>query len=226
MQNVIRRRLRPDPSPSARVDASVARVSRTRLPFSACVLCACLPVGAAAQVVLPAAAPELAVEQLAIDRTGGSGIGAAIGQEFAQTFELHDTGHVSHVMLPLNCLTLPMPTVRVTVQSVAGALPSGTVLASEDVPGYALDTYPAPTGELGLRMVRFRQPPLLRPGRYAFTFSAVGGTCQLWYGPTGDPYPGGEAFVSTRPGKQPGVPLDWNLALKRDLTFQLFQQPR
>lgn len=185
-----------------------------------------LALGLASAIAGAANPPELAAEQPAIDSTSNTGVGDAINQEFAQVFQLHDYGHLSHVMLPLNCLTSPMPTLRVTIQSVKGGLPSGRVLASQDLPGYVLDTYPAATGELGLRMVQFERPALLKPGSYAFTISGIGGLCQIWYGRLGDSYPGGAAYVSTMPGATPGVPRSWNVPLGRDLTFQVFQQPQ
>lgn len=179
----------------------------------------------AASVAAAGNPPELAAEQLAIDRSSNTGVGDAMNQEFAQVFKLYDTGTVTHVMLPLNCLSSPMPTLRVTIQSVRYSLPSGRVLASQDVPGYALDTYPAPTGELGLRMVRFDQPAYLKPGTYAFTISGIGGICQLWYGPLGNPYTGGDAYLSNQPSQQPGLPKAWNFPMGRDMTFQVFQEP-
>lgn len=188
---------------------------------------AALALGLAAGAVVAAAnPPELAAEQLAIDSTSNTAVGDAINQEFAQVFELHDTGHVSHVMLPLNCLSSPMPVLRVTIQSVKNGMPGGRVLASQDVPGYVLDTFPSASGELGMRMVQFERPALLKPGTYAFTISGLGGLCQIWYGRPGDSYPGGEAFLSTMPSQQPGVPRAWNFPLGRDLTFQVFQQPK
>ncbi len=169
--------------------------------------------------------PELAAEQLAIDRTSNTGVGDGINQEFAQVFQVYDTGKITHVMLPLNCLGSPTPVVRVTLQKVNAGMPSGRVLASQDVPGYALDTYPAPTGELGLRMVQFDHPARVRPGTYAFTVSGTGGICVIWYGPPGNVYTGGNAYLSTQPGRQPGVPGAWNIPMSRDLTFQVFQEP-
>lgn len=169
--------------------------------------------------------PELAAEQIAIDRTSGTGVGDAMNQEFAQVFTVYDTGYATHVMLPLNCLTSPMPTLRVTIQQVRYGLPNGRVLASQDVPGYVMDTYPTSSNDLGLRMVRFDKPAYLKPGTYAFTLSGIGGICQLWYGPLGNPYTGGDAYLSNQPGRDPGVPKAWNFPLGRDLTFQVFQEP-
>lgn len=169
--------------------------------------------------------PELAAEQLAIDRTSNTGVGDAMNQEFAQVFEVYDTGKITHVMLPLNCLSSPTPLVRVTIQKTRAGLPTGRVLASQDVPGYVLDTYPAPTGELGLRMVQFDHPAKVKPGTYAFTISGIGGICQIWYGPLGNSYTGGDAYLSNQPGSQPGVPTAWNFPMGRDLTFQVFQEP-
>ena len=179
----------------------------------------------AAGVASAGNAPELAAEQIAIDRTSGTGVGDGMNQEFAQVFKVYDTGNITHVMLPLNCLTSPMPTLRVTIQSVRYGVPSGRVLATQDVPGYVMDTYPTPTNDLGLRMVRFDQPAYLKPGTYAFTISGIGGICQLWYGPLGNPYPGGDAYMSNQPSSQPGVPKAWNFPMGRDLTFQVFQEP-
>ncbi len=169
--------------------------------------------------------PELAAEQLAIDRTSNTVVGDAINVEFAQTFVVWYPGRITHVMLPLNCMSSPMPVLRVTIQKVKNGMPSGRVLASQDVRGYAFDTFPAPTGELGLRMVQFDKPARVVPGSYAFTISGIGGLCQIWYGPLGNPYTGGDAYLSNQPGGQPGVPNAWNFPMGRDLTFQVFQEP-
>ena len=118
-----------------------------------------------------------------------------------------------------------MPTLRVTIQQASFGVPNGRVLASQDVPGYALDTYPTSTNDLGLRMVRFDQPARVKPGAYAFTVSGIGGMCQLWYGPLGNPYADGEATLSNQPGRTPGVPKAWNFPMGRDLTFQVFMEP-
>ncbi len=99
------------------------------------------------------------------------------------------------------------------------------MLATQDVPGYVMDTYPTSTNDLGLRMVRFDKPAYLKPGTYAFTISGIGGLCQIWYGPLGNPYTGGDAYLSNQPSSQPGVPKAWNFPMGRDLTFQVFQEP-
>ena len=150
--------------------------------------------------------PELLAEQLAIDPASNTGVGDAIGQEFAQGFEVARAGYLGHVLLPLNCLTWPTPTLHVTVQALDKFdRPDGRVLASQTLPGHVMDAYPARPNPPGLRMVMFRRPPLLRPGRYAFTVSASGGMCQLWYGPPGNPYAGGDTWLSTRPGAAPAA---------------------
>lgn len=192
-----------------------------RIRMFIAVMALCLAAGSA----MAGNPPELAAEQIAIDRTSGTGVGDAMNQEFAQMFTVYDTGYATHVMLPLNCLTSPMPTLRVTIQQVRYGLPNGRVLASQDVPGYVMDTYPTSTNDLGLRMVRFDKPAYLKPGTYAFTLSGIGGLCQLWYGPLGNPYTGGDAYLSNQPGSQPGVPKAWNYPLGRDLTFQVFMEP-
>lgn len=196
-----------------------SRLKRTSRIAAAMALCL------ATGLVVAGNPPELAAEQIAIDRTSGTGVGDAMNQEFAQVFTVYDTGYATHVMLPLNCLTSPMPTLRVTIQQVRYGLPNGRVLASQDVPGYVMDTYPTSTNDLGLRMVRFDKPAKLSPGTYAFTLSGMGGVCSLWYGPLGNPYTGGDAYMSNQPGRAPGIPKAWNFPMGRDLTFQVFQEP-
>ena len=198
------------------------RTTPSRRPLTLAALSLCLLSSAA----MAASPPQLAAEQLAIDRSSNTGVGDGIGQEFAQGFQLQQRGYVGHIMLPLNCLTSPTPTLRVTLQAIYKfGKPGGRVLATQDVPGHVLDTWSAQSGQYGLRMVKFRRPPLLDPGAYAFTVSATGGICLIWYAKPGDTYPGGEAWLSTLPGAQPGTPADWNVALGRDLAFQVFVEP-
>lgn len=202
--------------------AGTRRTVRTVAPSAVGIALLCWLGPAAAQ----APPPELVAEQLQVDATSNTGVGDAIGQEFAQGFQVPRAGLVTHVLLPLNCLASPAPIVRVTVQRQdAAGRPAGRVLASEDLPAYVMDSYPLQPDRPGLRMVQFRRPPSLRPGAYAFTVSASGGMCQIWYGPPGNAYGGGDAWLSNQPGAEPGLPKAWNVPLGRDLTFQVFVQP-
>ena len=66
---------------------------------------------------VPAASPpELIAEQLQVDATSNTGVGDAMRQEFARGFQVPRAGLLTHVLLPLNCLTLAAPTVHVTLQ--------------------------------------------------------------------------------------------------------------
>lgn len=177
----------------------------------------------------------VAAEQVAVDTTSNTGVGDAMGatgQEFAQAFRVDVEGQLTHVMLPIHCLTGAPATIRVTIQGtnppfsrIAGT-PNGRVLASQDVDPLSFDALPAATtGAVGMRMVRFARPPRLQPGKYAFTVSGIGGLCVIWYGPLGDTYQNGQAYLSTQPGTAPGVPAAWNYTMPRDLAFQVFMQP-
>lgn len=51
-----------------------------------------------------------------MDATSNTGVGDAMRQEFARGFQVPRAGLLTHVLLPLNCLTLAAPTVHVTLQ--------------------------------------------------------------------------------------------------------------
>lgn len=161
---------------------------------------------------------ELAAEQLAIDATSNTVVGGSANQRFAQVFELYDTGHVSHIMLPLGCQ--PQATVVVAIEETTQGVPNGTVLAQKSTPGYVLDAYPTTSGAVGMRMVEFTKPALLKPGMYAFTVSTKGKyDCVFWHGPAGNSYPAGDAYFMAA-----GNPPGW-YPLGRDLAFQVYQRP-
>jgi hypothetical protein len=186
----------------------------------AALLLACIAGPALAQAV----PPEVAAEQVMHDfNASGFPVGLLGGaeQKFAQGFRLHDTGSVSHLMLPLNCSSAPGAiVVHVTIQALERGVPSGRVLMSQDVPGYALDSWAAGNGMQSMRMVEFARPRSLPAGDYALTVEASGGTCMLWPGPLGDSYAEGQAFIINSPWITSWLP--WN----RDLAFQVFQRPR
>ncbi|EIL91764.1 MULTISPECIES: hypothetical protein [Rhodanobacter] len=174
--------------------------------------------------VLSQTPPELAAEQVAQDLNASAFPVGRLGvaeQKFAQGFSLHETGVVTHLMLPLNCTSAPeVIVVHVTIQSLSNGVPSGHALMSQDVPGYALDSWASINGTQGMRMIEFERPRLLLSGDYAFTVEASGGSCMLWTGPLGDSYAEGQAFIINSPWITAWLP--WN----RDLSFQVFQRPR
>lgn len=161
---------------------------------------------------------EFAAEQLAIDATSNTGVGGAASQRFAQVFELHDTGYVSHIMLPLGCQ--PQATVLVAIEETTQGIPNGNVLARKSTPGHVLDAYPTASGAVGMRMVEFAKPALLKPGIHAFTVSTKGKyDCALGYGPAGNSHSAGDAYFMAA-----GNPPGW-CPLGRDLAFQVYQRP-
>lgn len=164
--------------------------------------------------------PPIAIaEQVAIDYGSGTGFGDTMDQRFAQTFQVRGDGYLTHVMVPVNCVTSPEPTLTVSIQTLDGfGRPSGTNLAVQRVRGWRVDSVPGPVGEVGMRMIQFDRPARVQPGLYAFVLEAIGGTCQLWYGPQGDTYAAGEAWL----GSSRLFLQRWGMLLPRDLTFQVY----
>ncbi|WP_157598906.1 hypothetical protein [Rhodanobacter sp. Root561] len=74
--------------------------------------------------------PELAAEQVAQDANASGFPVGRLGiaeQKFAQGFHLHETGVVTHLMLPLNCTSAPeVIVVRVTIQSLRNTVPAAS----------------------------------------------------------------------------------------------------
>ncbi|MBS0226699.1 MAG: hypothetical protein JSS25_10210 [Proteobacteria bacterium] len=178
--------------------------------------------GIAAPAMTQTIPPQIAAEQVMSEPNNS---GYALGQhgngnfKFAQTFQLPRAGAVTHIMLPIYCSTAQ--TVRVTVQAtLRTGLPSGIVLATQDVPGYAMNSWMAGNGMMSMRMVEFEQPRPLQAGNYAFTVEAIGGECTFLPGPASDTYAGGQAFIIN------GISLLSWYAWGRDLAFQVFERPR
>ena len=76
---------------------------------------------------LPAAEPELGAENYLTEVNGNTVVGGASAQRLAQVFELHGSGELSHLMLPVACT--PGTVLRVTIEDAATGVPGGTVLA-------------------------------------------------------------------------------------------------
>ena len=171
---------------------------------------------------LAAPPPELEAEQVNIDAAGGwLALGGSVQQQLAQSFEVVQAGHVSHLMLPMNCQ--PKADVRVTLEKTTGGMPNGSVLAYEELPGYLFDSVPTPA--LGMRMIEFSAPPLVGPGTYAVTLRVKGKyDCGVVAGPHGDPYPAARAWFIAL-GNPPGWIELFDAAGTRDLAFQVYLRP-
>ncbi|MBS0215002.1 MAG: hypothetical protein JSR63_07015 [Proteobacteria bacterium] len=178
--------------------------------------------GVAGPAMAQTVPPQIAAEQVMFEPNNS---GYALGQhgnanfKFAQTFQLPRTGMVTHIMLPIYCSTAQA--VRVTLQTtLRTGMPSGTVVATQDVPGYAMNSWMTSNGTMSMRMVEFEQPRLLQAGNYAFTIEAIGGECSFLPGPANDTYTGGQVFIIN------GISLLSWYAWGRDLAFQVFERPR
>jgi hypothetical protein len=165
--------------------------------------------------------PPIAIaEQVAIDYGSGAVFGDAVTQRFAQTFQVRGDGYITHLMVPVNCMTAPEPTLTVSIQTLDNfGRPSGNALAVQRVRGWRVDSVPGPVGEVGMRMIPFDRPVRGQPGLYAFVLEAAGSSCQIWYGPLGDTYAAGEAWLD---GSSRLLLHPWGMLLPRDLTFQVY----
>lgn len=166
--------------------------------------------------------PELGAEQILAETNTHAYIGAAYAYRFAQTFELHDTGELSHLMLPVACD--PKVVLRVTIEEAPNGVPSGNIVAKQDVPGYVLDSvYTGST--VAMRMVEFTKPARLKPGMYAFTLSTKGaGGCALWRAPVGVPY-AYYAYSSNAYSSAGWQVLQDGSGNPQFLAFQVYQRP-
>lgn len=168
--------------------------------------------------------PELGAENFLSEVNNNTHVGGPYAQRYAQAFELHDTGELSHLMLPIDCD--PAVTLAVMIEEAPAGIPNGNVLASQFVPGYTLDAVQWGNVTAAMRMVEFTRPAFLPPGRYAFTLGVKDkGSCGLWRAPQGSPY---AYYAYTRASN---LPAGWQL--RRDakdnpqhLAFQVFQRPR
>lgn len=184
-----------------------------RMGWAAALLAATATAGAA-----PATPPELAAEQVNLNSPHNTMLGGSTDQQLAQSFVLYRKGYISHLMLPMGCQ--PKATVLVTIEKTTAGVPNGSVLAYQKVPGYVFTAYPTPA--VGMRMVEFENPVLLRPGEYAFTLTAKGGDCAIYVGPSGNTYPGGKGYFISN-GNPPGwIELFFAAGDVRDMAFQVY----
>ena len=167
----------------------------------------------------PAAAPELAAEQVNLDTSMLLALGGSVDQQLAQAFVLDEKGYVSHLMLPMSCQ--PKSTVLVTLEKTTLGVPNGSVLAYQEVPGHVFTSYPTPA--VGMRMVEFEKPALLGPGVYALTLTVKDGDCVVYVGPNGNTYPGGAGYFIAS-GNPPGWIELFDAGGIRDMAFQVYRR--
>jgi hypothetical protein len=161
-----------------------------------------------------AASPTLDQEQPVIDTSSKFvyAIGGGSQQKLAQVVTPARSGILTEVRLSAACDA----TLALTVEGVTAGVPNGVAVAATTVslPG------PFPT--------TFRSIPLspaasVEAGHPYALVLATDGSCGMWPGPLGDPYPGGDAFFDSRPNPAGlWVPLG---PPRNDLPFQTFVDP-
>lgn len=168
---------------------------------------------------LAAQQPQLEAEQVNVDSSMLLSLGGIPRQWLAQSFTLLRSGELSHLTLPLSCQ--PRALVIITIEKLDGGLPSGSVLAYEEVPGFVFTTITTPA--VGFRIAEFSKPVRLDPGEYAFTLRTKGGDCGIFVGPPGDSYWGGRGFFESA-SNPPGWIELFDAAGPRDMAFQVFMR--
>jgi hypothetical protein len=158
-------------------------------------------------------------QQMTVDEASHGGLGGNVSQRLAQSFTISRNGFLTHLGLPMSCQ--PSAQVTIRIEDAPGGRPNGVVLAMEVVSGRMFIS-PVPQGGAGLHynLVVFRPSPAVGQGIfYAFTLETEDGDCDVWWGPPGDPYPGGVAYF-----QETGNPPGWLelFAPQRDLAFQIF----
>ena len=143
------------------------------------------------------AAPLIDQQQQVIDTSvGGLAIGGSSQQKLAQVVTAGMSGVLTEVRFPVACAS---GNLVIEIQGVTGGQPNGVVLASQTIPGASLPPFSPAPGGVSFRSLVFSAPASVSGGsQFAIVLSSTG-ECGLFQGPTGDPYPGGNAFFDSRP---------------------------
>jgi len=170
----------------------------------------------AAGLGLAGQAGAIVVDQQQIIVDGGAApfrVGGPTDQVLAQTFTAGVAGRLWEVRLPVSCFS---GTFGLQVQTVAGSVPSGTVVSSVNVQSAGLPP------SSGFQTLRLPSPPAVIAGdRLALVFRSTG-SCEVSAGPTGDSYPRGDGFFRDRSS----AAGQWTaLGARADLPFQTLVEP-
>jgi len=162
------------------------------------------------QVAGPALDGESDQLQSQIDKRAAFNLSTP-GQQVAQTFRPSVSGLLSTVQLSVECAS--GSSFAVQIQRVTGGVPDGTDYATVKVP---VSTLPPFHGQPQLRSFTFPTPARLTAGTpYAMVLIADG-SCTVYGGPAGNPYPRGNAFVNPT-----GEPGQWvSAGTHDDLAFE------
>jgi len=161
-------------------------------------------------------------QQTTVDASAGTNaIGGGSQQILAQVVTSGRAGRLVEVRLPVACSTGNLIVEIRYVSSTTGE-PVGTAVSAVTIAG---GTIPSTGTTPPFRRVRLSVPVWVGLGdRLAIVLSSAG-TCAIWSGPVGDPYPGGHAWFDARPNA-PHVWVRANVGTGRDdLPFQTFVMP-
>jgi len=157
-------------------------------------------------------------QQPTIDASvGGLAIGGNSEQMLAQVVTAGISGKIAGVRFPVACESGDLV---VQIQGVTAGQPNGVVLASQTVTAASLPSFaPNPPS---FRSLVFSAPATVTVGtQFAIVLKNTTGVCDVFQGPVGNPYAGGNGFYDARPN-QVGV---WEpLGGRADLPFQTLMQ--
>jgi hypothetical protein len=163
------------------------------------------------QPIIDQAAGALGIFQT--PTTGGS------GQTLVQTVTAGTTGSLDSVWLPVQCASGDLV---VQIQGLDGSgEPNGVVYASQIVSSMSFPQFGV--NPPSFRQIAFSSPASFNSGdQFAIVINSPG-SCDIFKGPLGDPYAGGEGFFDSRP---PSLlqPL-FNDGGRDDLPFQTVVTP-
>ena len=153
-------------------------------------------------------------QEQAIDHSAGGteAIGGASQQKLAQVVTVRESGDLVGVRLPIAC-TYGMLTLE--IRDLANGVPGANVLASASINATTLASFAPTLGAYPL--LRLESPPSFGAGDQLAIALQTPYSCSMEEGPTGDPYPGGDAFYEALPNAPGWTPLG---NPRYDLPFQ------
>jgi len=120
------------------------------------------------------------------------------GQTLVQTVTADITGSLDAVALPVQCSSTAQLVIRIEGLDGSGE-PNGALFASQVVSGMSFPQFGA--SPPSFRQIAFSSPPLFNSGdRFAIVIEAADQNgCDMFKGPSGNPYAGGQGFFDSRP---------------------------
>jgi hypothetical protein len=148
---------------------------------------------------MPQASAVAAVDQQQplIDSSAGVvyAIGGAFEQMLAQVVTPAADGQLTEVRFPVGCAD----DLIVRIETVGGGLPAGTILGETVLSAALVGPHTSPPDFKSLQLA---QPVPVKAGEQIAIVLDSPGSCGIYPGPVGDPYPGGNAFFDSRPNSK------------------------